>query len=70
MAINAVTTPIKAYTILARPAPTLPDQVEHAAAAMAADESLHRAPLPGEERARPYVNSQGQTTGTLVNTTA
>lgn len=70
MAINAVTKPIKAYTILTRPAPTLPDQVEHAAAAMASDESLRRTQIPAGERARPYINSQGETTGTLVDTTA
>lgn len=70
MAINAVSSPIRAYAKLMRPAPAMTDEVSHVAADMPAGESLLERQLPGPERRTPYVNSRGETTGTVVDTTA
>jgi hypothetical protein len=72
MAISAVGhSRIGAYLALTRVVPAPLDEVGSAAAAMPTDEALRRPPTPGPEPPpSPYVNGRGETTGTLINTTA
>lgn len=73
MAIRAVSTTTRAgaYAAATRPTPKPPpDGVTRVPPTLPTREALRRSEAPQPPGAPPYVNAEGQTTGTIVNTTA
>ena len=70
MAVGSVSSRANAYTTLVRPAPKPIDEVMGTAATKRSDEATGQAGGLPAERALPVINSRGETTGRIVNTTA
>jgi hypothetical protein len=70
MAVSSVSSRANAYTTLVRPAPKPIDEVMGAAGSRATGESTGQAAGLPAERSQPVINTRGETTGRIINTTA
>jgi hypothetical protein len=69
IAVNRVTPKINAYRAVARPGAVPADQVGAVAAAGGVAGFAARPQPQVEQTLPPYINTRGETTGTVVNTT-
>jgi hypothetical protein len=70
MAVGSISSRVAAYTAIAKPAPPDTDEVQGVTAPQAADQQPAGIPPAQPRLPAPTVNSQGQTTGRIIDTFA